>query len=407
MPEQTLPEPHAGHDRQNRRVRICQSLDAEACTLEVATQSGSRVPLDLASKHGMVAAEPGQRGDIQHEVTSRPHHPIHLLEGGGSSMVVERVDDVERRHDVEDAVGKRERRGRGLSDRPLAVRAGVGQAAVSQIDAERATVAAQQPKVVAGSAPAIQDARVTSALERCRRVFEEGTNEAAEAMKPKMLALGAGRHFEKSIHVQSPGLVGDSILEEKLMKRRFTLGALAMFSLALAAEGCREKKPPVTAPPPPPPAQTQPETKPQPPPPPPPPPAEQPRQATEDEIFAKTTLEELNAKGVLGDVLFAYDSTELTPEGRGTIQKNSDYLKRWPTTKVMVEGHADSRGTNEYNLALGEKRADVTRDYLVSLGVANDRVTIVSKGEEQPVCTEETESCWQRNRRGKFIFTAK
>lgn len=119
------------------------------------------------------------------------------------------------------------------------------------------------------------------------------------------------------------------------------------------------------------------------------------------------TLDDLNAKGLLGDVLFAYDSTELTAEGRGTVQKNADYLKRWASTKVMVEGHADSRGTNEYNLALGEKRADVTRDYLVSLGIANDRVTIVSKGEEQPSCSEEAESCWQRNRRGKFLFTAK
>ena len=82
-------------------------------------------------------------------------------------------------------------------------------------------------------------------------------------------------------------------------------------------------------------------------------------------------------------------------------------LKRWTTTKIMVEGHADSRGTNEYNLALGERRADAVRDYLVSLGLPNDRMTIVSKGEEQPFCTEETEACWQQNRRGHFIFTAK
>lgn len=192
------------------------------------------------------------------------------------------------------------------------------------------------------------------------------------------------------------------------MKRRFTLGVIAMLlSIVFAATGCRSRKPPVSTPTPPPPPQAQPETKPVAPPPPPPPPADQPRPPTEEEIFAKSTLEELNAKGLLGDVLFAYDSSELTPQARGTIQKNAEYLKRWPTTKVVVEGHADSRGTNEYNLALGEKRADATRDYLVSLGITNDRVTIVSKGEEQPVCTEEAESCWQRNRRGKFIFTAK
>jgi peptidoglycan-associated lipoprotein len=190
------------------------------------------------------------------------------------------------------------------------------------------------------------------------------------------------------------------------MKRSFTLGAIAVLSIALSAGACR-KKPPATEPAPPP-AATKPETRPQPPPPPPPPPAAKPTpEPTEDEIFGKMTLEQLNAKGLLGDVFFAYDSTELTPEARGTIQKNGDYLKRWTSTKIMVEGHADSRGTNEYNLALGERRADVTRDYLVSLGIPADRVTIVSKGEEEPACADENESCWQRNRRGKFIFTAK
>jgi peptidoglycan-associated lipoprotein len=119
------------------------------------------------------------------------------------------------------------------------------------------------------------------------------------------------------------------------------------------------------------------------------------------------SLDDLNKKGVLGDTFFALDSTELTQESRGAIQKNSDYLKRWTTTKVLVEGHADSRGTNEYNLALAERRAAAVRDYLVSLGITADRVTVVSKGEEAPFCTEEAESCWQQNRRGHFIFTAK
>ncbi len=89
------------------------------------------------------------------------------------------------------------------------------------------------------------------------------------------------------------------------------------------------------------------------------------------------------------------------------LGKDVEWLKKWTSTKVMVEGHADSRGTNEYNLALGERRADAVRDYLVSLGVPTDRITIVSKGEEQPVCTEETEACWKQNRRGHFIITAK
>jgi peptidoglycan-associated lipoprotein len=104
---------------------------------------------------------------------------------------------------------------------------------------------------------------------------------------------------------------------------------------------------------------------------------------------------------------FAYDSIELSEEARGNLQKDADYLKKWATTKVLIEGHADSRGTNEYNLALGERRADAARDYIVSLGVPTERVTIVSKGEEQPFCKDETEACWQQNRVGYLIFTAK
>ena len=82
-------------------------------------------------------------------------------------------------------------------------------------------------------------------------------------------------------------------------------------------------------------------------------------------------------------------------------------MKRWASTKVMVEGHGDSRGTAEYNLALGERRAAAVRDYLVNLGIAADRIQIVSKGKEAPVCQEEAESCWEQNRRGHFVITAK
>jgi peptidoglycan-associated lipoprotein len=119
------------------------------------------------------------------------------------------------------------------------------------------------------------------------------------------------------------------------------------------------------------------------------------------------TLEELNKKGVLTDAFFAFDSTEINEQSRGAMQKNAEFLKRWPSTRIVIEGHADSRGTNEYNLALGERRAAAARDYIVSLGIPAERVTIVSKGEEAPFCTEETEACWQQNRRGHFIITAK
>jgi peptidoglycan-associated lipoprotein len=176
----------------------------------------------------------------------------------------------------------------------------------------------------------------------------------------------------------------------------------------LTASACGKKKPDVApAPPAPAPAPAPEPTKPAPPPAPTPAPTPAPRTPTEDEIFEKMTLDELNKQNFLTDVFFALDSVDLNQESRGSIQKNSDYLKRRASTKIMVEGHADSRGTNEYNLALAERRAGAVRDYLVSLGVPADRITIVSKGEEAPFCTEESESCWQQNRRGHFVFTAK
>lgn len=187
--------------------------------------------------------------------------------------------------------------------------------------------------------------------------------------------------------------------------KRFASGAALVLAVALTAAACAKKTPE-----PPPPAPTAPPeaTKPAPPPPPPPPPpAPAPPAPSEDEIFAKKTLEQLNAEKPLADVYFQYDSTDLSAEARASLEKNLEWLKRWTSTKIMVEGHADSRGTNEYNLALAERRADAVRDYLASLGLGADRVTIVSKGEEQPFCAEETESCWQQNRRGHFIITEK
>jgi peptidoglycan-associated lipoprotein len=73
----------------------------------------------------------------------------------------------------------------------------------------------------------------------------------------------------------------------------------------------------------------------------------------------------------------------------------------------MLEGHADSRGSSEYNLALGSRRANAVKDYLVNLGVPTSRITVVSKGKESPFCTEENEACWQQNRRGHFAITGK
>ena len=191
------------------------------------------------------------------------------------------------------------------------------------------------------------------------------------------------------------------------MIRRFEVCATFVLIAALSGVACHKNPkptPPNPAPPPPPPTAT---TTPQPPPPPPPAPTPAPTPPSEEEVFKNKTLEQLNAEKPLGDTFFALDSTELTEEARGVLQKDITWMKKWTSTKVMVEGHADSRGTNEYNLALGERRADAVRNYLVSLGIPTDRMTIVSKGEEQPFCSEETETCWQQNRRGHFIVTAK
>jgi peptidoglycan-associated lipoprotein len=119
------------------------------------------------------------------------------------------------------------------------------------------------------------------------------------------------------------------------------------------------------------------------------------------------SLDELNRQRPLEDVFFEYDKSELSDAARTSLQKDSDWMKKWTATVVTVEGHADSRGKSVYNLDLGERRASAVRDYLQSLGIAAARINVVSMGEEQPVCTEETESCWAQNRRGHFVITAK
>jgi len=106
-------------------------------------------------------------------------------------------------------------------------------------------------------------------------------------------------------------------------------------------------------------------------------------------------------------VFFDLDQSSIRDEGRRILQTNAEWLKRWQGTRIAIEGHCDSRGSSEYNLALGSRRATAVRDYLVSLGVPANRIEVVSKGKEEPFCTQETEACWQENRRGHFVITAK
>jgi len=184
------------------------------------------------------------------------------------------------------------------------------------------------------------------------------------------------------------------------LRGRVYVSAVALV-MVIGLTACAKKVPPPPPPPPAPPVVAAPPPAPPPPPPPAPAPApEPPRALTEDEIFARKTVEQLNAEMPLTDVMFDYDQSNIRDDQRATLQRNAEFLRRWQSVRVSVEGHADARGTNEYNLALGERRANTVKEYLVGLGIGTDRLVVVSKGEETPVCTEMTEECYKRNRRG-------
>jgi len=119
------------------------------------------------------------------------------------------------------------------------------------------------------------------------------------------------------------------------------------------------------------------------------------------------TLAQLNASQPLNDVFFDYDENILGDDTRKVLQGNAQWLSKWPQTKIRIDGHCDERGTTEYNLALGDRRAITVRDYLMSLGISPDRIQTVSLGRESPFCTSTGESCWAQNRRGHFVITAK
>jgi peptidoglycan-associated lipoprotein len=102
------------------------------------------------------------------------------------------------------------------------------------------------------------------------------------------------------------------------------------------------------------------------------------------------------------DVYFAFDKWSLSPEGKKNLAQNVDALKQHPENKLLIEGHCDERGSREYNLVLGEKRAQETRRYLLSLGLKNS-ITVTSFGKERPVCSEPDESCYWKNRRAHLV----
>jgi peptidoglycan-associated lipoprotein len=168
--------------------------------------------------------------------------------------------------------------------------------------------------------------------------------------------------------------------------------------------GCNRKKP-TTAPA----APVQEEVAAVPAPAPEPPPAPEPAPAPADPLEGDlaSVNEYLRSQGMLGDVYYAYDSADLSEEARQRLAANARFFNEHPVFEALIEGHCDDRGTPEYNLALGERRASSARSYLASLGVDGSRLRTITYGEERPVCTEQEESCWSQNRRAHFLVTGR
>ena len=137
-----------------------------------------------------------------------------------------------------------------------------------------------------------------------------------------------------------------------------------------------------------------------------PPPSTAARKDVEGDVLTQD-LATINRKGYLLDAYFDYDQSELRADARDGLAKDAAWLKMYPSVKVLLEGHCDDRGTEAYNLALGDKRAAAAREYLESLGVAESRIQTVSYGKERPFCDQDNDSCWQENRRDHVIVTAK
>jgi peptidoglycan-associated lipoprotein len=110
---------------------------------------------------------------------------------------------------------------------------------------------------------------------------------------------------------------------------------------------------------------------------------------------------------LLKDIHFDFDRYDIRPEDTQILKENAALLSKYPQVKVQVEGHCDERGTNEYNLALGERRANAAKKYLLSLGISTDRISSISYGEEKPLDTGHDEEAWSKNRRGHFVILSK
>ena len=193
------------------------------------------------------------------------------------------------------------------------------------------------------------------------------------------------------------------------MSRTGQVTLVVMVLVALVATGCGRKRPAVPQPAPAPGATQPPAVTNAPPAPPeriddalPVPP-----RPLSDDSIANRSLDELNRDSPLKPVFFGLDSADLDDAGRAAASANAEVLKKYTSWIVTVEGHCDERGTAEYNLALGERRATVVKTYLTSLGISPERVRTVSYGKEFPFSPGHTEEAWAQNRRGHFVITSR
>lgn len=128
---------------------------------------------------------------------------------------------------------------------------------------------------------------------------------------------------------------------------------------------------------------------------------------TEEEIFMAKSLQEINKEAPLEMIHFDFDKYFIREDAKPVLEENAKWMEKFTTVKILIEGHCDERGTEEYNLALGEKRAKATYDYLASLGISPDRIKIISYGKSQPLDLGHNEIAWQKNRRAQFTIIAK
>jgi peptidoglycan-associated lipoprotein len=191
--------------------------------------------------------------------------------------------------------------------------------------------------------------------------------------------------------------------------KKIIIFSVAFFMVFAALSSCRSRTPVEEVTPPPPP--TPPEVK------------EQPKvetvekveepvvvkepELTEEEIFMNKTLEEINMEAPLQMIHFDYDKYFIRDDAKPVLGENAEWLKKYDTAVILIEGHCDERGTEEYNLALGEKRAKSTLDYLVSLGISQDRIRTISYGKSMPLDPGHNEVSWQKNRRAQFLIIKK